>query len=152
MTYSSSGKYRGTSGTLTIGGGNLTFSRMDGMISKKQRLVITIPADAIVNTNVEGMISKKLVVLVDGAKVPGIPRHEFIVPDPYQWINAIRNEINISTRQQPQPLPQPHPQPAHTQIIKEKEITTREVVKIRCQYCGNLFDEVRDKCPSCGGR
>jgi flagellar basal body-associated protein FliL len=35
-------------------------------------------------------------------------------------------------------------------IVKEKEII-REVVKIRCSYCGNLYDENLDKCPYCGG-
>jgi len=32
-----------------------------------------------------------------------------------------------------------------TVIIKEKEI-----VKIRCPYCGNLYDGSLDKCPHCG--
>ena len=35
-------------------------------------------------------------------------------------------------------------------IVKEKEII-REIVKIRCSYCGNLYDENQDKCPYCGG-
>jgi predicted membrane protein len=36
-------------------------------------------------------------------------------------------------------------------ITKEKEII-REVVKIRCSYCGNLYDETQDKCPYCGAK
>ena len=36
-------------------------------------------------------------------------------------------------------------------IVKEKEII-REIVKIRCPYCGNLYDEKLDKCPHCGGK
>lgn len=39
------------------------------------------------------------------------------------------------------------PQPA----VAEKEII-REVVKIRCSYCGNLYDEGQDKCPYCGAK
>lgn len=31
-------------------------------------------------------------------------------------------------------------------------VIIREVVKIRCRYCGGLFDEVQDRCPYCGGR
>jgi Na+/H+ antiporter NhaC len=31
----------------------------------------------------------------------------------------------------------------------EKEII-REIVKIRCPYCGNLYDEGQNKCPTCG--
>lgn len=38
-----------------------------------------------------------------------------------------------------------------TALIKERE-TIREIVKIRCQYCGNLYDEKDDKCPHCGGK
>jgi hypothetical protein len=34
--------------------------------------------------------------------------------------------------------------------VREREII-REVVKIRCPYCGNLYDETEDKCPNCGG-
>lgn len=36
-------------------------------------------------------------------------------------------------------------------IVKEKEIV-REIVKIRCSYCDNLYDEKLDKCPHCGGK
>jgi hypothetical protein len=34
------------------------------------------------------------------------------------------------------------------EVIKEKEV----IVKIRCPYCHNLYDETFDKCPYCGGR
>jgi rubrerythrin len=40
--------------------------------------------------------------------------------------------------------------PVNQQIVKETEII-REIVKIRCSYCGNLYDETEDKCPHCGG-
>jgi len=36
-------------------------------------------------------------------------------------------------------------------VIKEREII-REIIKIRCSYCGNLYDEKEDKCPHCGGK
>jgi len=42
--------------------------------------------------------------------------------------------------------------PSETQpTIKEREII-REIVKIRCPYCSNLYDETEDKCPHCGGK
>jgi DNA-directed RNA polymerase subunit RPC12/RpoP len=34
------------------------------------------------------------------------------------------------------------------EIIKEKQV----IVKVRCPYCANLYDEALDKCPHCGGR
>jgi Ca2+-dependent lipid-binding protein len=33
------------------------------------------------------------------------------------------------------------------EIIREKEV----IVKIRCSFCNNLYDETLDKCPHCGG-
>lgn len=38
-----------------------------------------------------------------------------------------------------------------TAVVKEREII-REIVKIRCPYCNNLYDEKYDKCPHCGGK
>jgi hypothetical protein len=35
--------------------------------------------------------------------------------------------------------------------VIEKEII-REIVKIRCPYCNNLYDEKLDKCPHCGAK
>jgi len=34
------------------------------------------------------------------------------------------------------------------EIIREKEV----IVKIRCPYCGKLYDETLDVCPHCGGK
>jgi flagellar basal body-associated protein FliL len=41
-------------------------------------------------------------------------------------------------------------QPLQPAVV-QKEIV-REVVKIRCPYCGNLYDEDQDKCPTCGAK
>lgn len=37
-------------------------------------------------------------------------------------------------------------------VIREKEtIVTKEVVKMRCKYCGTVFNIAEnDKCPNCG--
>ncbi len=39
------------------------------------------------------------------------------------------------------------------QIVREKEIIREKevIVKIRCPYCKNLYNEILDKCPNCGG-
>ena len=41
-----------------------------------------------------------------------------------------------------------------SQIVREKEIIREKevIVKIRCPYCKNLFNETLDKCPHCGAR
>lgn len=36
------------------------------------------------------------------------------------------------------------------QTVREKEII-REIIKIRCPYCGSLYEEKETKCPNCGG-
>ena len=36
--------------------------------------------------------------------------------------------------------------------VAERTIVIREIVKIRCPYCGGLYDEVKDRCPYCGGK
>lgn len=38
-----------------------------------------------------------------------------------------------------------------TSVVKEREII-REIIKIRCPYCNNLYDERYDNCPHCGGK
>jgi len=35
-------------------------------------------------------------------------------------------------------------------VVKEREVITREVVKVRCPYCRRLYDESDGKCPNCG--
>jgi hypothetical protein len=35
--------------------------------------------------------------------------------------------------------------------VREREII-REIVKIKCPYCGQLYDQNEDKCPNCGAR
>jgi rRNA maturation endonuclease Nob1 len=38
--------------------------------------------------------------------------------------------------------------------ISEKEVITKTtvIVKIRCPFCHNLYDETLDKCPHCGAQ
>jgi hypothetical protein len=40
-------------------------------------------------------------------------------------------------------------QPTH---VIQKETIIKEVVKIRCSYCGGLADQGLNECPNCGGR
>lgn len=35
--------------------------------------------------------------------------------------------------------------------VRETEVI-REIVKIKCPYCGQLYDQTEDKCPNCGAR
>ena len=77
----------------------------------------------------------------------------YAIQDPEMAKNHINNARTNFMKSAPAPqapnIPTP---PATTHYVREKEVTTREVVKIRCQFCGCLYDEVIDKCPSCGAR
>ena len=42
-------------------------------------------------------------------------------------------------------------QPAQPQVIMNKEVTQREIVKVPCKYCGTLNNLATDKfCSGCG--
>ena len=41
------------------------------------------------------------------------------------------------------------PTDVRPQIIKEKEII-KEIIKVKCPYCGALIDQGLDTCPHCG--
>lgn len=56
-----------------------------------------------------------------------------------QWINALTLP-SVKAPLQPAPL-----------VIREREVI-REIVKIKCTHCGNLFDQKENRCPFCGGR
>jgi lipopolysaccharide biosynthesis regulator YciM len=48
----------------------------------------------------------------------------------------------------------PNAPPASQQVVKEiykeREVITREIVKVRCRHCGYKFDEASNYCPHCG--
>jgi hypothetical protein len=48
-------------------------------------------------------------------------------------------EDQISMREIPQP-------------IKEKEVITKEIVMVKCEYCGSLMPQTATFCPNCGAR
>jgi hypothetical protein len=65
----------------------------------------------------------------------GRARLEFDVLDPDGWTAAIAQAKRAL----------PVPAPAGATVIE------RQVVKVRCRYCGSLGNEVDGRCPSCGG-
>jgi hypothetical protein len=65
-------------------------------------------------------------------------RLTFDVLDPDMWHQAISDARRA--------LPSAHAPPTVATLTIE-----REVVKVRCRYCGVLANEVNGRCPSCGG-
>lgn len=145
LTYSSSASYRGTLGILKIENGNLIFVNRSGLVSQRDYVVQSIPLRAIRSMDSQeskrsmlGISKPALVILVDTSKMPGIPRHEFYVEAPGQWISAIQNEMekNPPVAQSPQPT-----------YVKE---VVREIVKYPCPYCSSLIEVTSSRCPVCG--
>jgi hypothetical protein len=139
MAYSSSASYRGSLGVLRMENGNIIFVTRSGLVNRKDYIAQTIPLKAIRVVNIQGTVKRLLVIMTDSAKLPGIPRHEFSVPSPDQWITAIQNEIEMDRRQTAQSQ-----QPTY---IKE---VVREIVKYPCPYCNSLIEVTSARCPVCG--
>lgn len=139
LPYSSSASYRGGLGILKIENGNLIFVKRSGILNQKDFVVQTIPLKAIRSVDVQGTMKRMLVIMVDSSIHSGIPRHEFSVPAPEQWIAAIQNEMKMD-RQQAARSPQP---------IYVKEVV-REIVKYPCPYCNSLIEVTSSRCPICG--
>jgi hypothetical protein len=64
----------------------------------------------------------------------GGDRVEFDVLEPDEWLSAIAQAKRVFGPAAPAP----------TTVIE------RQVVKVRCRYCGSLADEVDGRCPYCG--
>ena len=136
--FSTTCKYKNTTGVLSIEDQSLVFKRTDGIINKRERIVTSIPIEAIRQMNIEGSFSKKLVITVDRSLIQGIPRHEFKVPDPEQVISHIREEKSTTST-------------SGTIVSKEKEVHIKEViVKIPCTRCGTLNESTAIICAGCG--
>ena len=74
--------------------------------------------------------------------------HLWIEHEPNFWFDMIEKKPvknQIETEKQ---------QPIVREIVREKEvIKEKEVIyKVKCPYCGKLYNEVLDVCPHCGGK
>lgn len=74
------------------------------------------------------------------------------------WVDAVEQAMRAAI-EPPSPTPvQPSvetrmvPAVGQERVVTEKEIVREKeiVVKIRCPYCHGIYDELLDKCPSCG--
>ena len=138
LAYSTTASYRGNLGILKLEDGNLILLQRSGLLNPKDYVVQTIPVKAIRSMSVQGTMKRVLVVIVDSSMHPGIPRHEFSVSSPEQWIEAIQTEMRKVTEMNQSPQPT---------YIKE---VVREIVKYPCPYCNSLIEVTSARCPICG--
>ena len=146
LSHSTLASYRGTSGILRIENGNLVFVKRSGFLNQRDYVIQSIPLRAIRSIDVhKGMTSLlgigplALVIMVDTSAMPGIPRHEFYVDDPGQWIRVIQEETNSQAVRESQ----------SRQPVYVKEVV-REIVKYPCPYCNSLIEVTSSRCPVCG--
>lgn len=155
VTYLRSGRR----GTLFLSNQRIYMERIE--VEKKmlglkeertEHMIALIPLRTISGLTVEkNLLLKSHFLKVTTAKAV----YEFKVENPDTWKeriimakkggasqsqSAAKNAITINVVQQ-----------TPTQPI-QKEVVERQVVKVRCRYCGTLIDEAIGKCPSCGAQ
>ncbi|NMC06029.1 MAG: hypothetical protein GYA24_12510 [Candidatus Lokiarchaeota archaeon] len=42
--------------------------------------------------------------------------------------------------------------PQATRVIEKEKVIIKEIIKIKCQWCGRLVDQTLSECPNCGGQ
>jgi hypothetical protein len=172
------GRYRGMVGTIEVGEGAVIFTRDDdAMWSPPKGLVprngpeadegnqlkngekISIQAGSMLDVKMEEIPAKdfdimvsfgnpvaprnrhndrKVVILVNPANAPGNPRHEFETIENVKLYNALQDEMAFYAAGK------------NASQHVEKTTIIREIVKVPCQYCGNLNEITKMRCESCG--
>jgi len=131
-------KYHGTKGTLYLTNRKIYFEyEQRGIIFKGKYSAVNLPLERISEVAIVGAgpFKKLSINMIRDKGAFGLPRYEFNVNDVEIWKAKIDNAMQ-------------------TQIITpQREIreTIKEIVKIRCQYCGMLVESTLSKCPNCGG-
>jgi len=131
-------KYHGTKGTLYLTNKKISFEyEQRGIIFKGKYSAVILPLERISEVAIVGAgpFKKLAINMIRDKSALGLPRYEFNVNDVETWKTKIDNamQTQITTPQ------------------REVKETIKEIVKIRCQYCGMLVDSTLSECPNCGG-
>jgi hypothetical protein len=134
-------KYHGTRGKFYLTNKKVAFDyEQRGIIFKGEYSAINLPLERIATLSVVGAGPfKKLAIntIKDQSSV-GIPRYEFNMDNP----EKVMTEIEVARRTQKESV---------FTIQKEIKEITREIVKIKCPYCGMLVEHTLSRCPNCNG-
>jgi hypothetical protein len=139
VLFQGSAKYNGTRGTFYLTSKKVTFDYAQrGIFFKGQYTALDLPLERISTLSVVGAgpFKKLAINAVKDNQSVGLLRHEFNVDNPEKWMT----EIEVARRTQKESL---------FTVQKEIKETTREIVKIRCSYCGMLVDHYLSRCPNC---
>ena len=133
----SAAKYHGTRGTLYLTNKKISFEyEQRGIIFKGKYSAVNLPFERISEVSVVGVgpFKKLTINTVRDQGAFGVPRYEFNINDPETW----KTEFEVASR---------------TQLItpqREVKEIIKEIVKIKCQYCGMLVESTLSRCPNCG--
>lgn len=131
--------YYGTKGTLYLTNKKIVFEyEQKGIFFKGRYTALTLPLDRIseVATAGKGPFKKLTINMIrDKSQFVGLARYEFKMSDGDVW----KAKIDDATRT------------LMTAPKREIQETSREIVKMKCSYCGMLVEPTLSKCPNCGG-
>ena len=131
-------KYHGTRGTLYLTNKKISFEyEKRGIVFKGKYSAVDLPLERISEVSVIGVgpFKKLAINTVRNQSSFGVPRYEFSVNNYETW----KTEIEVARRSQVTV-----PQREVKEIIKE-------IVKIKCPYCGMLVESTLSQCPNCSG-
>ena len=141
ILFQNSANYNGTRGTLYLTNKRLLFDyNQRGIIFKGNYTSLDLPLERISNLSVVGYgpFKKLSINLVRDNQSFGVLRHEFKINEPEKWMT----EIEVARRSK---------KDSFLTIQKEIKETTREIIKIKCEYCGMLVENHLARCPNCNG-
>jgi len=130
--------YYGTRGILYLTNQRIFFEyEQRGIIFKGKYSSINLPLERISEVAVvgAGRFKKLAINMVRDKSSFGVPRYEFNLNNADVW----KTEIDMA-RQKYVIMPQ-----------KEVKEIIKEIVKVKCPYCGILVESTLSTCPNCGG-
>jgi hypothetical protein len=132
-------RYYGTNGTLCLTNKKISFEyEQKGILFKGKYTALVLPLDKISEVAIVGTGPfKKLTVNMvrDKSSFVGLPRYEFNVSNGDTW----KAKIDDATQT--------------FMVTPQREVkeTVKEIVKVKCPYCGMLVESTVSGCPNCGG-
>ena len=129
-------RYQGTKGRLYLTNKRIAFEyEKRGIIFKGKYSSVDLPLERISEVSIVGFTPfKKLAINLIKERSGGLPRYEFQVSNAETW----KAKIDVTKSASPEV------------ISKEREVIIKEIIKVKCPYCGMLVEQNLPKCPNCG--
>lgn len=121
-------------GVLYLTNRRIAFEEGRAARTLRGRAAPSLPVNASLHEVEEATVSRRRIRSPRLVVVLRTGRPAFDVLDPEGWSDAIRDALAAPT----------------TPAVVERVTVERQVVKVRCRYCGSLGNEVDGRCPSCG--